>query len=578
MNDHRVRHRPVGLARWLPGLALFAHYPRQALRGDVVAGLSAFLVMIPSVLAYSELVGVPPVTGLYAAIGAMAGYALFSRGIPVIAGPDATTALLAAAVVAPLAGGDPARTVALATALPFLVGAALVIASRLQVGDLADLLSKPVLVGYLNGSALILIGTQIGKLLGVPLVSDQFFLRIAEVLRRLPSTHAPTLALGLSLIVLLFLLRRFLPTVPGSLVACVVGIAAAVAFDLSSHGVALLGEMPQGLPRPQIPAVSGQDLLDLAPGALALATLIFAEGILLARAIAANLHEDIDANGELTALGTSNVGSGLLGGYTVGSSGSRTLTVAAYGGRTQMAQWAAVALLLLFVLVLAPLLEWLPVVALAALLIYTGIALFDWNENVRLRRLDPGSFRLSLGVTLGVLVLGVLPGILVGVALSVLGLLISTARPRDALLRKHPPDHRYHDLDDDQPGASPPGILVYRIYAPLVFANARHVAARVGRMVRRARVPVRCIVFDMQAVTGMDITAMEVFEELLDRLAAEGVDIRFSHANRPLREQLMRLGLTKQVGAERFFHAAWEAVEDYQKCVQRSAPAADEAR
>lgn len=563
MRDKGVCGRPSAVARWLPGLAVFRHYPRSALRGDLVGGLSAFLVMIPSVLAYSELVGVPPATGLYAAIGAMAGYALFSRGTPVIAGPDATTALLAAAVVAPLAGGDPARTIALATALPFVVGAMLLVASRLQVGDLADLLSKPVLVGYLNGSALILIGTQLGKLLGVRLESEAFFLRAGEALLALPAAHLPTLALGLALIALVLVLKRYAPALPGSLAVCVVGIALALALDLTKHGVALLGELPGGLPLPQLPAVSGQDLLDLAPGALALATLIFADGILLARAIAANLHRDIDANGELVALGTSNVGAGLLGGYTVGSSGSRTFTVAAYGGRTQLAQWAALGLLVAFVLVLAPLLAWLPVVALAALLVCTGFALFDWAENRRLRRLEPAAFRLSLGVTLGVLVFGVLPGILVGVALSALGLLIATARPRDAVLQRVPPDHRFHDLDDGQAGESPPGVLVYRIYAPLVFANARHLAERVAELIRNADEPVRCVVFDMQAVTRMDITAMEAFDGLLDELAASRIDFRFAHANRPLREQLMRLGLTTHVGADRFFHAAWEAVDDY---------------
>ena len=245
---------------------------------------------------------------------------------------------------------------------------------------------------------------------------------------------------------------------PGSLAVCIVGIVVAYAFDLAQYRVALLGDMPQGLPSPRLPARKRRRTsLDLAPGALAVATLVFAEGILLARAVAANLRQDIDANGELAALGTSNLGAGLLGGYTVGSSGSRTLTVAAYGGRTQMAQWVATALLLLFVLVLAPLLKWLPIVALAALLVYTGFALFDWQENVRLRRLEPGGFRLSLGVSLGVLLFGVLPGILAGVALSVMSLLIATARPRDALLRRAPPDHRFHDLDDERSGVRPPG-------------------------------------------------------------------------------------------------------------------------
>ena len=566
----------AGIARWVPGLALFSRYPRDALRGDTVAGISAFLVMIPSVLAYSELIGVPPVTGLYAALAAMIGYALFSRGTPVIAGPDATTALLAAAAVAPLLDGDPARTAALAAALPLIVGVMLVVASRLKVGDVADLLSKPVLVGYLNGSALILIGTQLHKILGVTLQHDSFFPRVWEAATKLTGAQLPTLAFGLALVALMFALKRFLPAVPASLATCVVAIGLVFALDLRAYGIVLLGTVPQGLPVPHLPAVSFRDLIELIPGALATATLIFAEGILLARAIAARHRQEIDANSELAALGTANLAAGIVGGFAVGASGSRTLTVAATGGRTQLAQWVAAALLVLFMLLLAPLLEWLPIVALAALLIYAGMTTLDRDGADLLRRLEPRAFRLSLGVTLGVLVLGVLPGILVGVALSVLRLLLDVARPRDAVLRRVPPDHRYHDLDDDQPGEAPPGVLVYRLYAPLLFANARHVTARVKALVAAAPEPVRCVVFDLQAVTHMDITAMEVFDELLDELTAAGADIRFAHANRPLREQLMRLGVTSHIGAERFFHAAWEAVEDWRKSAAQALPLSPE--
>lgn len=565
MNDKPTTPPASRLARWMPGLALFAHYPRHALHGDVVAGVTAFLVMIPAVLAYSELVGVPAITGLYAALGAMTGYALFSRGTPVIAGPDATIALLAAAVVAPLALGDPARAAALTVALAFLIGVMLVLASRLQIGDVADLLSKPVLVGYLNGSALILVGTQLGKLLGVPLERDPFLPRIAEALGKLPGAHLPTLAIGLALLALLFALRRWLPLVPGSLVACAAAAAASFAFELPARGVTLLGNVPRGLPQLQLPDVAFRDLVSLVPGALATATLIFAEGILLARAIAARHRDEIDPDRELAALGTANIGAALVGGFAVGASSSRTLTVATMGGRTQLAQWIAAGLLLLFMAMLAPLLKWLPVVALAAVLIYAGLTMFDVAETARLWRLDRSAFRLSLGVSVGVLVLGMLPGILVGVALSVLRLLIDVARPRDAVLRRLPSDHRYHDLVDDQSGVAPAGVLIYRLYAPLIFANARHVTERVQALVAAAPEPVRCVVFDLQAVTHMDITAMEAFDELLDELAAAQIDVRFAHANRPLREQLMRLGLTTHIGAERFFHAAWEAVEDWEQ-------------
>ena len=253
MNDERpaATSPPRGLARWLPGLAALRDYPRAALAGDFAAGIAACVVMIPSVLAYAELIGVPPVVGLYTALAAMAGYALFAARTPVFVGPDATVALLAAAAVVPLAAGDPARTAALAVALALLVGIALIIAARLSAGALADLLSKPVLVGYLNGAALVLIGTQLHKLLGIPLSHDAFVPRIVEAATKLGQAHGPTLALGAALIALLLVLRRAVPWLPGALVACIVATIAARALDLPARGVALLGAVPRGLPHPR---------------------------------------------------------------------------------------------------------------------------------------------------------------------------------------------------------------------------------------------------------------------------------------------------------------------------------------
>jgi SulP family sulfate permease len=469
-----------------------------------------------------------------------------------------------------MAGGDAAHAAALAAALAMLAGILLLVAARLQFGGIADLLSKPVLLGYLNGTALILAATQLGKLLGVTLAEDAFFLRVAEAVHRLPDAHAPTLAAGIALIALLLVLRRAAPAVPGPLVVCAVALAASAAVDLGAWGIALLGHVPQGLPRPQLPAATVEELQALLPAALGIAFLVFAEGVLLARAFADRHGEEVDANRELVALGTANAAAGAIGGFAVTASQSRTAIVDATGGRTQLAQWVAAALLVLFLLFLAPLLGRLPVVALAAILVVAGVTLLEWGEMARLRRLDRRAFRLSVSVTLGVLVTGVVPGILLGVALSLLGLLLSVSRPRDAVLKRLPNDHRFHDLDEGDAGDAPPGVLVYRLYAPLIFANARHVAARVKALVAGAAEPVRCVVFDLQAVTVMDITAMETFDALCGELADAGIDVRVAHANRPLREQLARLGIATRIGEDRFFHAAWEAVDDW---VQRGARA-----
>ena len=565
---------PAGIARWLPGIGLFSDYPKGALPGDVIAGASACIVMIPSVIAYSDLVGVPAVAGLYAALGAMIAYALFGSGTRVVAGPDAAIALLAGAAILPLANGDPARAAALAAALAMLAGCLLLVAAWLKFGGIADLLSKPVLIGYMNGAALILAATQLGRLLGVPITADAFFPRIAEAAQKLPLAHGPTLAAGLLLITLLVVLRRVAPTVPGTLVACAVALLASSAFDLTAWGITLLGDVPQGLPRPGLPATTIDDVQALLPAALGIAFLVFAEGVLLARAFGAKHREEVDANGELVALGIANAAAGAIGGFAVTASQSRTAIVDAAGGRTQMAQWVAAALLVLFLLFLAPLLGRLPVVVLAAILVVAGITLLEWGVMKRLRRLDRRAFRMSLSVTLGVLVTGVVPGILLGVTLSLLGLLLSISRPRDAVLKRLPNDHRFHDLDEGEVGSAPAGVLVYRVYAPLIFANARHVAARVRALVASAEEPVRCIVLDLQAVTVMDLTAIETFYALYEELTGAGIDVRVAHANRPLREQLLRLGLARQIGEDRFFHAAWEAVDDWVERGSRSLPPA----
>lgn len=552
-----------GPGRWLPGLAQLAGYPRGALRSDLGAGAAVAIVLIPSVLAYSELLGVAPQLGLYSALGAMVGYALFASSRKVIVGPDTTVALLAASTIAPLAAGDPLRAAALAATLALLSALLLIAAARFDLGAAADLLSKPVLVGYANGAALILVVSQLGSLAGVPLPRDAFLHKLADFAGALPDAHAPTLALGLALIALLLGLRAWAPRVPAALVAVAAGIAASYALALPDAGVAMLPPLPAGLPGPALPAFHLADLRSLVPGAIALAFLVFAEGIVLARTLAARRREPLDANREMTALGVANLGASLLGGYSVGASGSRSITADAAGGRTQVTQWVAIAILLVFVLLLAPLVGRLPRVALAAILIVAGVAMLDLAATRVLARLDPRSLTLSLAVSAGVLVFGVLAGVLLGIALSVARVLIETARPRDAVLRRSPADDRFHDLDDDEPGEAPPGVIVYRLYAPLLFPNARHVADRLRALVDAAPEPARCLVVDLQAVTHVDVTAAEVLVDLHDELEAAGVDVRFVHANRPLREQLARWMPDHDLGRHRFFPSSHAAVDDY---------------
>ncbi len=554
-------HRRI--ARWLPGVAQLFDYPRGALRGDILSGISVCVVMVPSVLAYAELAGVRPQSGLYAALGAMIFYALFTSTRRVVVGPDTTIALLAGSVVIPLAAGDPSRAADLAALLALMTGVLLVVAGRFRFGDVADLLSTPVLVGYAAGAALLLLGTQLPHLFGVAAPRDAFFLRVYDVALALPHANVPTSALGIGLVALIMLIDHYAPRAPAALIACAIAILASQALGLAARGVAHLAAMPSTVPTPALPSIGLHDVQSLAPGAIALALLVFAEGILLARTLAEKRREPVDADRELVALGASNVAAGLVSGFPVGASTSRSLTGDATGAQTQLSQWIAAIALLLFVVFLAPSVALLPRVALAAILIAAGMRLVDLVEWRTLLRLDRPAFGLAAGVALAVLVLGVLPGVLIGVGLSLVRILLEVARPRDAVLRRLPTDRRFHDLSDDEGGAHTPAVIVYRLYAPILFANARYVANRLRSLVATSKPPARCIVLDMQAVSHIDLTALEVLRDLHEELESAGIDVRFARANRPLREQLLRWIGEEALGRERFFPSASAAVDDF---------------
>lgn len=523
-----------------------APYTRAALRGDMLAGASVALVSLPSAVACAELLGVPAVTGLYAAIGGMVGYALLGTARRIIVAPDPAIAALAGAAIGPLAGGDPFQAAALASAVALSSGALLVVAARLSAGDLADLLSRPVLAGYLNGVALTLVSGQLGRLLGVELRGDNFFGAVADAVRALPRAHLPTLGLGLGLLLLLGAATRF-PRLPGPLIACALGAGIATFFP----GVAVLGPIPRGFPTPAMPAVGLAEARALLPAALAVALLAFTEGVVLARAMAARHGERVDPDRELLAFGVASVVAGIFGGFPVNASQSRSAIAEAAGARSQVAQWTAAALLLAFVAALSPWLEHVPLVALSAVVVLAAARLVDLDAWTHIRRYSRRELAQSLGVTLTVLAAGLVPGLLLGMALSLLLLVVDVSRPRDAVLRRLAGDHRFHDLDEG--GSCPPGVVVYRLYGPLLFVNARHVTERVRELATGARI----FVFDFQAVPRMDLTAMDAFVALVAELGAAGVDVRFAHTNRPLREQMLRHG---PIDERRFFHAAWEAV------------------
>jgi len=545
------------VSRYAPGLAVLRNYRREWLAGDLLAGVSVCIVMIPAVIAYAELIGVAPQHGLYAALVPMILYAMFGSSRQVIVGPDIAISLLIASTIAPLAGGDPRHAATLAATVALLSGGLLLLGAAARFGAVADFLSKPVLVGYMTGAALILVVSQLNKFFGIPLANRDFFPCLAELSSKIDQAHKPTLVLGLGILASLFISRRFFPKVPAALVACVIALGLSLALHLEHHGVAVVGTFKTGLPTPVMPRVSWEELKTLVPAAVGVALLTYTEGILLARAFAAKNGYEVNATQELIALGLADVGAGLFQAFSITGSQARTTVNDDARGKSQLAGLIAALSLALFIVFLTPLIARLPQVALAALLIYAGFSLIEFNVMLRIYRYYPGSAFVAALTTLSVLAAGVVLGILFGVALSLLGLINRISNPPDGVLTEVP-GRGFHDLGDTNVTETIPGLLAYRFYAPLLFSNAGHFVERIRRLVQIKRP--RWFLLDAQAITDIDVTALETLRDLHRELGRQGVELKIAHANRPLRRLLDRTGLSDEIGQQSFFPSVHECV------------------
>src|SRR5436190_8241525 len=469
--------------------------------------MSVCVVMNPSVIAYAELMGLPPQQGLYAALAPLIIYALFGSSRQMIVGPDIAISLLIASTIGPLAAGDAIHAATLAAMLALLSGLLLLLGARANFGVVADFLSKPVLVGYMTGAALILMASQLNKLFGISLKNNDFFPRLVELANKLPQTHGLTLMFGLGFLLLLVVLRRWAPRIPGVLVVCVLATGVSVGFGLEQRGITIVGAFPRGLPSFELPVVSWRELQLLLPAAIGIALLTYTEGILLARAFGAKNGYEVDANKELTALGLADLAAGLFQGFSITGSQARTTINDATGARSQLSSLVAAVFLALFLIFLTPLIARLPQVALAAGLIFAGFNLIEFDVMVRIYRFYPQSAVVAAMTTLSVLAAGVVPGIIFGVALSLLGLINRISRPPDAILSAVAGEG-FHDLGARETQTIP-GLIAYRFYAPLLFSNAGHFVERVRQLIMNCPKPVRWFLLDAQAITDIDITAVE---------------------------------------------------------------------
>ena len=553
------------LLQWLPGLQVLRSYDRKDLAPDLLAGVVICLVLIPSALAYAELAGSGPVGGLYSALAATGAYFLFASSRHMNVGPDGAVALLAGVAILPLTGGDPAKGLIAGSWLAVFTGIILVTAAKLRLGVIASFLSTPVLLGYLNGAALVIIVSQWGKLFGIDLEQDRFFLRLIEWFQKVPDTHLETLAVGGSVLVLLVLAKRLIPRLPPLVPVFFVALVAGVFFDFDgSLGVSVIGEIRDRVPQAVGLTLDLDDIATLAVGALGLSMLIFPEGVLLGRAMAEKHGYEVNPDRELVALGSANITSGAFLGFTVGGSQTRTLLNSATGGRTQVANLASAAFLVIFVVLAAQWLIHLPKVAIAAILVYTGFGLIDIAGIRRMWFQHRQTAWIAIATMASVVVIGVLPGILLGTALSIAILLAELTRPHDALLARAPGSETLRDLSEDEKGEGIPGLVVYRFYGPLIFANVSYFIERLQGFIDRETHPVQQVVIDASAMPSIDYTAVEKVRPFLQKLMAQGIQVVV--AGEPLALRQLKLGseLDDLLPEERSFREVSDAVAAFQ--------------
>ena len=550
----------------VPGLRALSSYQAAWLRKDVVAGLVLVALLVPQGMAYAELAGLPPITGLYTSILCLTGYAIFGPSRILVLGPDSSLGPMIAATILPLVGanGDPERAIALASMLALLVGGITVLGGILKLGFVADLLSKPTMVGYMNGLAITILVGQLPKLFGFSIDANGFIDETKGFVNgvRDGETVTAALTIGLTGIALIIVFQRFLPKLPGVLAAVVLSIVASRVFNLDEHGVKLVGTLPQGFPPLTIPSVHLSDLSLLIGGALGIVIVTLADTIATASAFATRTGQEFNGSQEMIGIGAANIGAGFFQGFPVSTSGSRTAVAEQSGAKTQVTGLVG-ALAIVLMLVLVPgLLRNLPQPTLAAVVIVASLSLADIPATVRLWHQRKEDFLVSIAAFLGVVLLGVLAGIAVAVALSIVSVFRHAWWPYQAVLGRVDGLPGYHDLSTHPDAAVIPGLVLFRFDAPLFFANARTFRDQIREHASADPAP-SWILVAAEPITDIDTTAADMLEELDHDLNARGVSLVFAEMKDPVRKKIEDYDLTRTIDPKHFFPTIDAAVAAY---------------
>ncbi len=543
--------------------ALAGRGPRDVM-ADVVAGVVLTALLIPAGMGYALAAGLPPVTGLYATIGPLVAYAIIGPSRILVLGPDSSLAPLVAAAILPLAAGSADRAITLAAMLAVLSGLLCVLAGLLRAGFVAELLSLPVRYGYLAGIAAIVIVGQFRSLLGISTDADGLVGSARALFDGVTSggVHRPTALVGGSCLVALLVMRRISARLPAMLVVVVAAAVVSALADLGGRGVATVGVVARGVPLPAWPLQSLDDAVALLGGAVGIALVSFADTSVLSRSYATRTNDRVDPNHELFALGVANIAAGLVRGFPVSASASRTPVAESAGARTQLTGLVAAGAITV-VLVAAPsLFETLPVAALAAVVIAAALRYVEPGPLVLLARTRRVEFGLLVLTAAGVAFAGPIRGVLAAVVASLLAFVAKAWRPHTATLVRVDGSKGYHDATRHPEGRSVPGLVLYRFDAPLFFANAEVFHDEVTALCLPGS-GVRRVVVTAEPITDIDATAAEMLRRLHEELTERGVVLAFAELKGHVRERLAHDGLVERIGPDRFFRTIGEAVHTY---------------
>ncbi|MEZ4823849.1 MAG: SulP family inorganic anion transporter [Ignavibacteria bacterium] len=547
-----------------PGLNLTKTYKKEYLVKDIFAGLSVAAIVLPIGIAYSAIIGLPPQAGLYSSILPMIAYALMGSSRQLIMGPDSATCLLVATMVAPLAVTGSDQYYALCIMVALMVGGLCIVGGLFKMGMIANFLSKPILTGYLNGLAISIILGQMGKLFGYDLVSKEFFETLFEFFSKLELTNTYTLMIGGGSFIIILLLKKFTPRLPAPLISVIIGIAIIMIFK-DDKGIVLVGDIPSGLPTLGIPKIENVNFLKLAYESSGIVLISFCSMMLTNKSFASRNGYTINPNKDFIALGVADVMSGLSHGFAISGADSRTAVNNASGGKTQLVSVFAAIAIVLCLLFLTGFLSLLPVTVLSAIIISACLGLFDVEYSRKLLKLSKVEFFISIITSVSVIVIGVMPGVLIAIGLSLMRLIRLASHPRIFIQGELKGSSIYQNIDDNPEAIRIPGIVVFKIESAMLFFNSDYLKSHILEMIDNESEKVKFVIMNAVSVNMIDVTAADTLEHLVKELKAKGIKLMLARANSQFENMTTRICAFENLPPVKNYNSVYDAVQD---CVQ----------